>query len=48
MNRDFLLEALPVDAGQLVLGLDGPLAPLAIRDPRRPGDVRMVMPIRLA
>ena len=48
VNRDFLLEALPVDAGQLVLGLDGPLAPLAIRDPRRPGDVRMVMPIRLA
>ncbi|MGY1752771.1 DNA polymerase III subunit beta family protein [Blastococcus sp. SYSU D01042] len=48
VNREFLLEALPGDAGQLELGLDGPLAPLVIRDPRRPGEVRMVMPIRLA
>jgi DNA-binding transcriptional MerR regulator len=49
VNREFLLEALDAGgAGQLVLELDGPLAPLALRDPRRPGDVRMVMPIRLA
>lgn len=47
VNREFLLEALPQDAGQLELGLDGPLAPLVIRDPRRPGDIRMVMPIRI-
>jgi DNA-binding transcriptional MerR regulator len=49
VNREFLLEALDAgDAGQLVLDLDGPLAPLAIRDPRRPGDVDLLMPIRLS
>lgn len=49
VNREFLLEALDVEgAGQLVLELDGPLAPLAIHDPRRPDDVHMLMPIRLA
>jgi DNA-binding transcriptional MerR regulator len=48
VNRAFLLEALDAgDAGQLVLELDGPLSPLAIRDPRRPGDVSLLMPIRL-
>lgn len=49
VNRAFLLEALAAGAaGQLVLELDGPLAPLALRDPRRPGDVHLLMPIRLA
>ncbi|NEK85926.1 MerR family transcriptional regulator [Blastococcus saxobsidens] len=48
VNREFLLEALDAEAsGQLVLDLDGPLAPLAIRDPRRPGDVSLLMPISL-
>ncbi|WP_198597763.1 DNA polymerase III subunit beta family protein [Blastococcus atacamensis] len=48
VNREFLLQALDADdAGQLVLDLDGPLAPLAIRDPSRPGDVSLLMPIRL-
>ena len=48
MNREFLLEALDVGAGgQLVLELDGPITPLALRDPARPGDVSMLMPIRL-
>lgn len=48
VNREFLLEALDAgDAGQLVLELDGPLSPLAIRDPQRPGDVSLLMPIRL-
>lgn len=48
VNREFLLQALDAgDAGQLVLDLDGPLAPLAIHDPRRPGDVDLLMPIRL-
>ena len=49
VNRGFLLAALDAGyAGQLVLDLDGPLAPLAIRDPRRPGDVDLLMPIRLS
>ena len=49
VNREFLLEALDVEgARQLVLELDGPLAPLALRDPSRPGDVHMLMPIRLS
>ncbi|MGY2129624.1 DNA polymerase III subunit beta family protein [Blastococcus sp. SYSU DS0617] len=48
VNREFLLQALDAEgAGQLVLDLDGPLAPLALRDPSRPGDVSMLMPIRL-
>ena len=48
VNREFLLEALDAGAaGQLVLELDGPIAPLALRDPSRPGDVSMLMPIRL-
>ena len=49
VNREFLLEALDAGgAGQLVLDLDGPLGPLAIRDPERPGDVSLLMPIRLS
>lgn len=48
VNREFLLEALDVGAGgQLVLELDGPITPLALRDPARPGDISMLMPIRL-
>jgi DNA-binding transcriptional MerR regulator len=48
VNREFLLEALAAgDAGQLVLELDGPITPLALRDPARPGDVNLLMPIRL-
>ncbi len=48
LNREFLLEALDAGgAGQLVLELDGPIAPLAIRVPERTGDVSMLMPIRL-
>jgi DNA-binding transcriptional MerR regulator len=47
-NREFLLEA--IDAGgtdQLVLALDGPITPLAIRNPARPDDVSLLMPTRL-
>ena len=48
VNREFLLEALDAGgSGQLVLELDGPIAPLAIRVPDRAGDVSMLMPIRL-
>ncbi len=48
LNREFLLEALDAGVGeQLVLELDGPIAPLALRDPERAGDVSMLMPIRL-
>ncbi|MER7708559.1 MerR family transcriptional regulator [Kitasatospora sp. NPDC097605] len=48
VNRDFLLEALPAGApGQLVLELGGPIAPLAIRTPDRPGTFSVLMPVRL-
>lgn len=47
LNREFLLEALDAGGGQLVLDLDGPLAPLALRDPARADDLVMVMPVRL-
>jgi DNA-binding transcriptional MerR regulator len=48
VNREFLLQALDAGrGGQLVLELDGPIAPLAIRDPERAGDVSMLMPVRL-
>ena len=48
VNREFLLEALDAGgSGQLVLELDGPIAPLAIRVPDRGGDISMLMPIRL-
>lgn len=46
VNREFLLEAL--EAGdQLTLGLDGPIAPLAIRNPDRAGALSILMPVRL-
>ena len=48
VNREFLLEALDAGgAGQLVLGLDGPIAPLALSDPARVGTVSLLMPVRL-
>ncbi|MFF2350072.1 MerR family transcriptional regulator [Kitasatospora sp. NPDC058115] len=48
VNRDFLLEALPAGAdGPLVLELGGPIAPLAIRTPGRPGTFSVLMPVRL-
>lgn len=46
VNRDFLLQAL--EAGdQLTLGLDDPIAPLAIRHPERAGLLSILMPVRL-
>ncbi|KJY36359.1 MerR family transcriptional regulator [Streptomyces sp. NRRL S-495] len=48
VNRDFLLEALPVDTpGQLLLELGGPIAPLAVRTADRPGTFSVLMPVRL-
>ncbi|MGH3494528.1 MAG: hypothetical protein ACRDQ1_15020, partial [Sciscionella sp.] len=47
-NREFLLEAIEAGrADQLVLALDGPITPLAIRDPDRPDDISLLMPTRL-
>lgn len=46
VNRDFLLQALQ-DGDQLTLGLDDPIAPLAIRDPARDGTMSVLMPVRL-
>lgn len=46
VNRDFLIDALQA-GGQLTLGLDEPIAPLAIRDPERDGVVSILMPVRL-
>lgn len=48
VNRDFLVEALDaLDGDQLVLGLDGPLGPLALSTPDRPGSLSILMPVRL-
>ncbi|SDT73307.1 DNA polymerase III sliding clamp (beta) subunit, PCNA homolog [Streptomyces sp. TLI_053] len=48
VNRDFLLEAVPVDApGQLLLELGGPITPLAVRTADRPGTFSVLMPVRL-
>lgn len=47
-NREFLLQALDAgDATDLVLELDGPIAPLALRDPKRAGTLSLLMPTRL-
>ena len=47
VNREFLLEALDAGgAGQLRLGLDGPIAPLAITA-ESPRSVSLLMPVRL-
>lgn len=45
VNRDYLLDAVG-RTGQLVLELDGPVAPLALRVPGRP-DWSLLMPVRL-
>jgi DNA polymerase-3 subunit beta len=47
VNRGFLLEALTAaDHGQLVLELDGPVMPLAIRVPDDEGRFSILMPVR--
>jgi len=46
VNREFLLEALGA-GDQLTLGLDGPIAPLAIRNPGRNDSTSILMPVRL-
>lgn len=47
VNREFLLQALDAGgAGQLVLELDGPIAPLAVRVPGDPYVRSILMPIR--
>lgn len=46
VNREFLLQALHAGS-QLTLGIDDPIAPLAIRDPDRDGTVSVLMPVRL-
>ncbi len=46
VNRDFLLQALKA-GDQLTLGLDDPIAPLAIRNPARDGTLSILMPVRL-
>jgi hypothetical protein len=44
VNREFLLEALDAGGGgQLLLSLDGPIAPLVVRSPR---SVSLLMPVR--
>lgn len=45
VNHDFLLQALP-SHGQLTLGFDDPITPLAIRDQRREGALAIIMPVR--
>lgn len=48
VNRDYLIDALDaVPAGQLVLHLDGPLHPLAVRHPADPDTYSVLMPVRL-
>jgi hypothetical protein len=47
VNREFLLEALDAGgAGQLELGLDGPITPLVITG-ESPRSVSLLMPVRL-
>jgi len=48
LDREFLLQALSATGNdQLVLELDGPLAPLAIRNPARAEHVSLLMPVAL-
>jgi DNA-binding transcriptional MerR regulator len=48
LNPEFLLQALDAaESGPLVLELDGPLTPLAVRGFRSALDVALLMPIRL-
>jgi DNA polymerase-3 subunit beta len=45
VNREFLLQAIDAGGdGQLMLSLDGPIAPLVVRSPR---SVSLLMPMRL-
>jgi DNA polymerase III sliding clamp (beta) subunit (PCNA family) len=47
-NREFLLEAIAAGNGdQLVLELDGPIAPLAVRRPDDAETFSILMPTRL-
>lgn len=46
VNREFLLQALAAGE-QLTLGLDDPIAPLAIRNPHREDTLSILMPVRL-
>jgi DNA polymerase III sliding clamp (beta) subunit (PCNA family) len=48
VNQEFLLQALDAGGdGQLLLELDGPIGPLAIRNPGRTGTFSILMPVRL-
>ncbi|MEU1887025.1 hypothetical protein ABZ491_16330, partial [Micromonospora rifamycinica] len=48
VNGDFLLDALDAaDGPQLVLELDGPITPLAVRRPDDEDTFSILMPIRL-
>ncbi|MGW5673018.1 DNA polymerase III subunit beta family protein [Micromonospora sp. NPDC003776] len=48
VNREYLLDALDAgDRGQLVLELDGPIAPLALRRPDDADAFSILMPVRL-
>ncbi|MDY7084522.1 MAG: MerR family transcriptional regulator [Actinomycetota bacterium] len=48
VNREFLLEALDAcGAGQLVLELDGPIKPLAVRVPGDDSRFSILMPVRV-
>ena len=47
VNREFLLQALDAGAaGQLMLELDGPIKPLAVRVPGNDSRFSMLMPVR--
>jgi DNA polymerase III sliding clamp (beta) subunit (PCNA family) len=47
VNREFLLQALDAGAsGQLVLELDGPIRPLAVRVPGDDSRMSILMPVR--
>jgi DNA polymerase III sliding clamp (beta) subunit (PCNA family) len=47
VNREFLLQALDAGgAGQLVLELDGPIKPLAVRVPGDDSRFSILMPVR--
>ncbi len=48
VNREFLLQALDAHTSdELVLELDGPISPLALRDPIDAGTFSLLMPIRM-
>ena len=48
VNREFLLQALDSHrAGQLTLGLDGPIAPLSFTATDAPDDIALLMPVRM-